>query len=228
MIKSIIAVSLLAFAAMPAVAAPDIGGIQVGSTLAQTKTAIAKLNPSYRISNILDSDRKIVGVHAVYEKSGKILDQFQAIQEESGVVWFISRSQMPEKGTRLNPKTVTEALIKKYGEKYTHLSGDEPTYEYDRQGKLHKGLYPVGPCSVGSSTSMGGVMVPTTFSSTCGLHIKTTVATDSSDGMVYHYAVSVADVARVYDSLNKPKQAAESERKRQLDAEKARNLRPNL
>jgi len=228
--------SLFALASSQAFAAYDVSGIQVGSPLAEQKAAITKINPSYRFSDMIYSTGKIVGVHAVAQKNGVPVDQFLAMQDDSGIVWLAARSQVLEKGERIKPDVFLNSLLEKYGP-YTGLRGlspfskDEPMWQFDRQGNLYRGPVFQGPCwNIGTMQPIDGdfIVVPHTPNEKCGTVILVATLKDKIDGMILKFSVEIVDIKRMYDEVNAKASAAESKRQQQLDIEKSRNIKPKL
>jgi len=236
MMKTISQVSLLAFVATQAIAAMDIAGVQIGLPLSTQKAAITKANPSYQLTDIKLTTGKTAGITAIAKKDGKVIDQFVAIQNDAGIVWFVARAQELEKGARIKPEVLLNSLKDKYGT-YTELSGGSggPMWQFDRQEKIYQGQHSTqGPCyagiGAGASTNIPGtsISVPSKFTPTCGIEIETDVHKDSADGMVSAFTVRIVDAKRMYDELNGKATAKENERKQRLEAEKTSNVKPRL
>jgi hypothetical protein len=215
-------------------AAPDIAGVQIGAPLSAQKKEIEKANPSYQISDIRLTNGKTIGVKAIAEKNGKQVDQFVAIQNDAGVVWFVARSQVLEQGSRIKYETLLDSLKEKYG-MYTDISAGTggPVWYFDRQGKIYQGGGK-NPCSrgviTGSYRQVPGttISVPSRFTETCGTEITSGIGKDSKDGMVNAFSVTIVDEKRMYDELNGKSVAEENERRRKLEDEKSKNVKPKL
>ena len=238
MMKTFAATILLALVTNQAVAATDIAGVQIGSPLAPQRAIIAKANPSYQLNDIKLTSGKTVGINAIAQKDGRVIDQFVAIQNESGIVWFVARAQALEKGARIKSDTLLNSLKDKYG-MYTELSigSGGPMWQFDRQGNIYKGQSVQGPCyagiGAGASTTFGkvpgtSIQVPSNFTPKCGTQITTSVLKDSTDGMVSAFAVQIVDAKRMYDELNGKATTEENERKQKLEAEKHKDTKPKL
>lgn len=206
---------LLAAIAGPALAASQLDGIQTGLPLAQQMEAIAKLNPAYRVSEIKPIKGQIKGVQAVVEKNGRVTDNFVALEDASGIVWFIGRARALEPGERMKQDALVDTLMAQYGH-YTDLTAGFPRWQFDRDGNLYQGPPIKGPCYGGFGhgvVAVGrrvagfgeGMTAPKTFSATCGAEIRTAIR-KASGGMVAAYSVRVVDARRMYDQLH-PKTA---------------------
>ena len=235
MMKIRAATMFAAFVTNHAGAATDIAGVQIGLPLATQKAIIAKANPSYELKDIKLSG-KTVGINAIAEKEGRVIDQFVAIQNESGIVWFVARAQALEKGARIKSDTLLNSLKDKYG-LYTEFGSVGPMWQFDRQGNIYKGQWVQGPCyagiGAGASTTFGqvpgtSIQVPRNFTPKCGTEITTSVLKDSTDGMVSAFAVQIVDAKRMYDELNGKATAEEDQRKQKLEAEKSKDIKPKL
>lgn len=165
------------------------------------------------------------------------MDQFVAIQNDAGIVWYVGRGQVLDKGVIIKTETLVNSLKEKYGP-YTEISlgSNGPMRQFDRAGNIFHGKPIQGPCytglTAGASTSFGqipglSVTIPKVFSQECSVNIRTTLRKDN-DGMVSAFGVEIIDAGRMYDVLNGKKQATEAERKRQLEAERARDAKPKL
>lgn len=231
-------ISVLTFAATQAIAANDIAGVQIGSPLSTQRTVIAKANPSYQLNDVKLTTGKIVGINAIAQKDGRIIDQFVVIQNDAGIIWFVARAQALEKGARIKPETLLNSFKEKYGP-YADISTGSggPIWQFDRQGKIHLGQYIQGPCyagiGAGASTTFGkvpgtAIQVPRNFTPRCGTEITSYVRKDSTDGMVSAFSVQIVDAKRMYDELNGKSAVEENERKQKLEAEKSKDIKPKL
>ncbi len=221
-----------------AIAAQDIAGVQIGIPFLPQKNLIAKANPGYQLNDIKFSNGKTVGINAIAQKDGRVVDQMVVIHNDAGVVWFIGRAQAPEKGSRIKLDTLLSSLKEKYGQ-YSDLSlgSGGPSWQFDRQGALFQGSAQSAPCytgiGAGASTSFGkvpgtSIEVPRNFAPKCGVKISTSVLKDSTDGMVSAFSVQIIDAKLMYDELNAKDTNAETERKKQLESEKAKDNKPKL
>jgi hypothetical protein len=228
---AMIAASLV-LASGSAWAAPDISGIAIGEDYATAKAAIAKMNPSYKFTTEVtsgnDADRKVVGVIAEAKGNAGGLDQFVIMKNDAGVVWFVAKYQVFEKGDRPRYKGIGDALIKKYGKetKFDNSVYKNYYWMYDREGKLSRIASDKGPCGDGLGYgAQSFIDAPQSFSSKCGMFMKAFVSV-TQDGMVDRLGIKIADIKIMYDELHMKSSQATQEQERQLNAEKAENVRP--
>ena len=217
-----------------ALAANDIAGVAIGSSFNDQRAKIAQINPAYKLTDIKLTSGKTAGVNAQVESNGRVVDQFVALQDDSGTIWFVGRAQALEPGARIKPDVLVNSMVEKYGT-YTELTlgGGGPTWQFDRQGKRYQGGAAQGPCAgtIGSARSMGRVIaapitVPQTFSPKCGIEINTW--TLQNEGMVSAFSVQIIDAKRMYDQLTKQGNAEEAARQKALEAEGAKGTKPKL
>lgn len=219
---------------LPALAANDIAGVAIGSSFKDQRAKIAQINPAYKLTDIMLRSGKTAGVNAQAESNGRVVDQFVALQDDAGVIWFVGRAQALEKGARIKPDVLVNSMVEKYGT-YSELSigSGGPTWQFDRQAKRYQGGAAQGPCgsSVGGSAPMGKVigtpiLVPQTFSPKCGIEILSW--TLQNEGMVSSFSVQIADSKRMYDQINKQDNADEAARQKAIEAESAKGNKPKL
>ena len=203
---------LLAALAGPALAASQLDGIQTGAPLAGQREAIAKLNPAYRVSDIKPAKgRPVKGVQAVAEKNGRVIDNFVALADDAGIVWFLGRARALEPGERMKQDALVHALVGQYGP-YTDLTAGFPRWQFDRAGKLYQGPPIKGPCYGGFGHGVitvgrrvagfgEGMTAPKTFSAACGAEVRTAVR-KAAGGMVAAYSVRVVDAGRMFDQAH--------------------------
>ncbi|MCA1324924.1 hypothetical protein [Herbaspirillum sp. alder98] len=232
--KKFLVPAALLFCMGPALAANDIAGVAIGSSFNDQRAKIAQINPAYKLTDIKLTSGKTAGVNAQAESNGRVVDQFIALQDDAGVIWFVGRAQALEKGARIKPDVLVNSMVEKYGT-YTELSigSGGPTWQFDRQGKRYQGGAAHGPCgnTVGGSAPMGKViaspiLVPQSFSPKCGIEILTWA--QQNDGMVASFSVQIADAKRMYDQINKQTNAEEAARQKAMEAEGAKGNKPKL
>lgn len=151
----------------------DIGGIRIGSTSSEARTAIMAMNPKLTLSDLKQNNGTIVGIEgrekisigmepagARSMKPGATVEKFLqkdhavVLFDEKGLVWFIGRTQGYAQSTSRPTYAATwSALEEKFGEP-SMKSGSLPIgsgeWEFDRSGKLfsRKGnlISAKGPC----------------------------------------------------------------------------------
>jgi hypothetical protein len=232
--------TLAALASTATLAADDIAGVTIGSSLAEAKAAIAKANPDYKISSLMLTTGQEAGVTAKTDdrmpwtgttNAGGPSDEFAALQNESGKVWFIARVQRFDEGGRIKIDALKAALTEKFGKpsSTSNIMGLGFSWQYDRNGKQWFGSG-VAPCQGGGGSSdIPGVSVsaPRSFSPNCGKIISVGASTQSDD-MVPHYTVSITDAKSMFDELAASDAKAEAERKQKLADEQARAVKPKI
>ncbi|WP_434601760.1 hypothetical protein J3P89_05065 [Pseudomonas sp. Z1-14] len=224
-----------AFAAVPT----DISGVALGSTLEEAKDAIMKANQAYTISPLKTVDGTEAGVTAVTNKTLAQADQFAALQDDAGKVWFVGHMKHYEEGSRIPLDNLVASLTEKFGPTSFRNSqmGEVMYWEFDRNGKLYKGVDQVfndrgiGPCAQVHFSNMHipGVSFPApqNFPSECSLLIMAYSQPDQ-DKMVREFSLSVTDVKSMYDQLNAKETQAKAEQARKLEEEKSKAAKPNI
>lgn len=240
--RSGIAALLTTLTCTAVLAADDISGVALGSSLAVAKEAIAEANPNFKFSPLMLRDGKEAGVTAVTAdrlkgtgttNSGGPSDEFAALQNDSGKVWFIARVQRFEDGSRIKTEALKAALTEKFGKpsSITQMLMLGLDWQYDRDGKQYFGPLSAGPCKdmQSTSTNIPGVSVPAprSFSPTCGKIIQVG-ASEQPDEMVPHYTVSIIDVKSMFDELAARDAKAEADRSKKLSDEQAKNVKPKI
>jgi len=222
-------------------AADDISGVAIGTSLAAAKEAIAKANPDYQINPLMLTSGKEAGVTAKTDDtmmsgdrhySTGLSDEFAALLNDAGNVWFIARAQRFDKGGRLKLDTLKEALTEKFGQPSDHsiIGSLGFTWQYDRNGKQWKTGSGVAPCQGnGTSTMIPGVSMtaPRSFSPRCGLLVSVNAVTQK-DHMVSYYTISITDVKGMFDELSAQDAKEEADRKQKLADEQAKAVKPKI
>lgn len=237
---SVVAASLATLTCLTAMAADDISGVTLGSSLADAKEAIAKASPDLKLSALMLRSGNEGGVTAVsadlIPEAGvgsvkRPSDEFAVLQTGSGKVWFIARVQRLEQGARIKTDTLEASLTEKFGKPSSPGLGDGFSWQFDREGKQYFGPDTAGPCDSmrRGGSDLPGVTVgaPESFSATCGKLI-TVSTTEQPDGMVPYYKVSLIDVKTMFDELAARDAQAEAERAKKLADEKANDVKPKL
>lgn len=159
-----------------AYAAPtfDVGGVRIGSSMSEARTAIKAMNPQLALKDLKQNNGRVVGfegrerISVGMEPAGarslkpdamveKFLekDHVVVLFDEKGLVWFLGRTQGYAAGTPRPTYAATwAALEEKFGEP-SLKSGSLPIgsgeWEFDRSGKLfsRKGnlVSAKGPCT---------------------------------------------------------------------------------
>jgi hypothetical protein len=213
--------------------AHDIAGVTIDLPLSTQRAAIAKTNPQYRITDLKENGR-VVGIYAVLMKGPVAADEFVAMQDKKGIVWFIGRYQTVEKGERINPETLAASFKEKYGKSYSysHVTTTNPNYEFDRKGNLYNGKkfggQFNGPCSSMGFTTVHMIQVPTSYKESCGVIINTSAVGDGPDNMTVSYTVTIANIARMYDEVKSEQDEVQKLKQQERDAERSKNVKPKL
>jgi hypothetical protein len=223
-------------------AADEISGVALGSSLADAKAAIVKANPNFKLSPLLISGGQEAGVTAVTTDRlprtglgdpGGPSDEFAALQNDAGKVWYITRVQRLPEGGRIQADALGAALTEKFGKPSgtTPLTSLAYYWHYDRNGKQYVGPASGGPCHTVSGNGMNipGMTVgaPRSFSPTCGKIIQVG-ATIPSNGMVPYYTVAIIDAKSMFDELTASDARAKAAQSKKLADEKAKHITPNI
>lgn len=213
-------------------AASDISGVAIGEDYTVAKTAIAKINPSYKFEDLANiRNGKVIGTIASVKKAGVEVDRFAIMKNNSDVVWFVTKTQRFETGSRPQYTTIYNSLREKFGKDMDvhNVAGTAVAilFQIDQQGNLYHGPTNQGPCWGMKEESLyhdDSFSIPVFFPPKCGVFIRSTILKDN-EGMVSAFAISIADAKIMRDGL--PPQVAQ-ERERQLNAEKAKNIKPSF
>jgi len=238
MIKNIVLAGLVtACIAAHAETVPDIAGVKLRMPLASQKALIEKVNPQYQFSEIKTGSGKVVGIEgvAVSAKTKAVVDQFLALQDDAGNIWFLGRAQKYEEGSYIPKATFVAAFKEKYGTP-TSLTPDSGTFAwiYDRNGALKAPKAGLGVCpsTVGGEvtsprTEMSKLRgdslflaVPSVFEPNCGIQMNGNLNTTYKDNMVVGSTIQIVDHKTRYDVLEKKKMAEDAVRQKSLDAMK--------
>ncbi|MDQ1922062.1 hypothetical protein [Massilia pseudoviolaceinigra] len=197
-------VSVLSIMFAQCAAASDISGVRIGSTLSEASIAIKRANNAYAMSTVWNYEGgEVKGIKAVAgdTNGGSIhgyADQFVALQDERGVVWFVARYQKMGPGARVSMADLLASLKKKFGEpSFTPISGQRVnSWDYDWAGAQFHGQYPENPCSDlrMQRLHMTGLSIsaPLTFPEKCGKRIV--LSYYEYEGMVHDFTLKVIDV----------------------------------
>ncbi|AIR90609.1 hypothetical protein [Pseudomonas cremoricolorata] len=233
---------LAALVCIPALAADDVSGVKLGSTLAEATAAISNINDQYKVSPLKLQDGSEAGVSAVTDEQSQgtgftdfrgPVDQFLALQNDAKAVWFIGRAQALKEGSRMPLDTLETALKEKYGpfSGADNGMGKRYVWQYDRKGKLYIGINSGGPCAdlYDFRSRVPGVAIttPASFNAKCSklIVVQTGFAPDD---LTASYTVSIADMASMYDQLQAEQQAAKDAEAKKIADEKAKGVKPNL
>lgn len=239
--KVLAAAVLAAFTSTAALAADDISGVVLGSSLAQAKEAIAKANADYQINPLMLTNGQEAGVTGRtqdrmpgtgFNNSGGPSDEFAALINDEGKVWFVSRAQRFDKGGRIDLEALKAALVEKFGEPSDHtiIGAQGYTWQYYRDGKQWKPGSDVAPCQGnGTSSTIPGVTMtaPRSFNPKCGKIVSVSAATQS-DHMVPYYTISITDMKSMFDELSARDAKEEADRKQKLADEQAKAVKPKI
>ncbi|MXS21625.1 hypothetical protein [Pseudomonas oryzihabitans] len=238
---SVIAASLATLTSLTVIAADDISGVALGSSLAVAKDGISKANPNFKLTPLMLLSGKEGGVTAVTAdripeagvgSATRPSDEFAVLQTESDKAWFVARVQRMQPGARIKNETLLASLTEKFGKpSFPTPLRHGYIWEFDRNAKQYFGPASGSPCK---DMALGrynlpsvSVSAPQSFSPTCGKWILVDTSQEL-DGMVSHYSVSLIDVKTMFDELAAHKSQAETERAKKLSEEQAKEVKPNL
>ncbi|QCI10759.1 hypothetical protein E6B08_04780 [Pseudomonas putida] len=221
-------------------AADDISGVAIGSSLAEAKAAIAEANANYEITPLMLTNGQEAGVTAKTNdlmpwtgsnNAGGPSDEFAALLNDAGKVWFVARVQRFDKGGRIKLDALKEALIEKFGQPSgtTKIGTLGFNWQYFRDGKQWTGSG-VAPCQGnGTTTTIPGVSVtaPRSFSPKCGKIVSVHAATQP-DMMVPYYTITITDAKGMFDELAARDAKEEADRKQKLADEQAKAVKPKI
>lgn len=237
--KTLIAAGIVLSSFSAHAVTPEIAGIRLGSKAGDTKSAITRAEASMVQKDIKDAQGKLLGIEGVlWSGSGMTAtaaDHIAAAFDESGEVWFVARAQMFETGKRTSVNTLMGALKDKFGPPSSVIDNGLIEWQFDRAGKLYTGPSSSGPCNPNgeAGTSLYGgisapnINIPARFTAACGVRIVADFVR-LGDGMVSQYTVRAYDSARMYDAAKRKADAKDQAARKQLDAEKAANVKPKL
>lgn len=233
----------LSLAASSAWALPptDISGVALGTSLDEAKSGIMSANNDFVLSPLTTSAGTEAGVvAATRERFGRdaggnslrALDEFAALQDEAGKVWYVGRQQRFANGSRITPDTLLQTLTEKFGPPSSteRLMANVARWEFDRNGKQFVGKNN-GPCKdiTLAPYNLPNVTfsAPNNFSPTCGVLI-TAIFNEEADGMIPSFILSLTDNKAMYDQLNAREEKAEAERAQKLKDEQAKATKPKI
>jgi len=210
----------------------DIAGIKIGLPLSTQRAAIAKLNPGYQIKNLTGD---FTGLEArAYGNSGSVTDQFLALQNDAGIVWYIARVQAADsEDSYFLKEALDKSLTEKYGVEPGHLSFGGYYWSFDREGNRHtlnnciisRGYKLEWQETIGESLTR---FVPNSFSGNCGSVIEAAYRDVAREReRLSGLYISMYDAKGMYDKLAAESAAAAKERERLHNeaVEKARNAK---
>lgn len=236
-----IAVLFSAFFAASAIAAPDIAGVGVGAPLASYKALMQKANPQFQFQEIKTTSGKVAGIEGIAfdDKFKKyITDQFVALQDDEGVVWFVGRAvKMQNSSSYILRENFLSSLVEKYG---PPTSGDPrasialPTWLWDRNGNflpkkkddVCSSFYvrALDSMNISKLQNEGLVLtLPKTYQSTCGMMVDVSISAGGRiDGkeLISGYAVQIIDVKRKFAEIERKKAATQSESQKKFEGVK--------
>lgn len=223
----------LSMAAAQAQTMPDIGGIKLRSPLMAQRAQISKMNPGYQITEVTTTSGKVVGLQGLAFSSvdKRPSDQFLALQDESGNVWYLARAQRFDEGKYVPITAINQALADKYGD-YTYSTDNGFVRSWSFTPDEHKLMKAKEDrCGLSSSHFSGGqslskvpglsFFVPSAFYATCGVGIRSYLDFWSRDaGFATGYVVTLADIKTRFDVLDRQNKAEAAARKKESDAMK--------
>ncbi len=217
---------------------PDIAGIKLRMPLAQQKALVAKINPQYKVVDVKDARGNVAGIEGVaYDSDNRPQDQFIALQDEEGKVWFLGRVQKYGRGNYIPKDTFVTALNGKYGVP-TEVTPNNEIFNwiYDRNNALKDRRenrvcpgYAAGEVSgplaqeVSKLANSWGISlkVPASFRPTCGIQINGNLFTTVDDrNMITGSSVQIVDYKSRFDVINKARATQDAARQKERDAMK--------
>ncbi|NIE72895.1 hypothetical protein F3J45_00225 [Pantoea sp. Ap-967] len=221
-------------------AASDIAGVALGVSLDEAKAAIADANPNFKVTPLMLVGGQEAGVTAKTDdrmpstginNSGGPSDEFAALLNDSGKVWFVARAQRFDKGGRIDLESFKQTLIEKFGQPSDHsiIGAQGYTWQYDRTGTQWTGKGPA-PCQGnGTYSTIPGVSLtaPRSFSPKCGKIVSVSAVTQP-DHMVPYYTIAITDAQGMFDELSARDAKEEAARKQKLADEKATAVKPKI
>ena len=208
----------------------NIGGIKLGSSASEAKSAASTMNQNLKFSDLVNrEDGKLVGFSGS-EPGAFPKDSVKVLFDEQNLTWFIYRFQRYDDGSRPSRESVVAALKEKFGEptfsNTTDLLSGNASWHVDRTGKTYKGTLGKAPCS--GTNSMGNGTPPSNFTEACGKFIQATWNFANKEKMVAQLEVTIHDSARIFDALKKSQDAVNSAKRNALEAERSKAVKPKL
>lgn len=208
----------------------DIGGIKLGSSASEAKSAASTMNQNLKFSDLTSrDDGKLVGFSG--SESGAFpKDSVKVLFDERNLTWFIYRSQRYDDSSRPSRESVVAALKEKFGEptfsNTTDLLSGNASWHFDRTGKKYKGTLGKAPCS--GTNSMGSGTPPSNFTEACGKFIQATWNFANREKMVNQLEVTIHESARIFDALKKSQDATNSAKRNALEVERLKAVKPKI
>ena len=214
----------------------DVSGISIGTQISSARDLLQKVNTEYQIEELRSTIGKVVGLKAAARKKGAPTpnDQFVVMANDAGIVWFVGRQQDYAQGERVAVDELEKALTGKYGVPTRTGIHSNKRWERYRDGRTHRDKHSPGPCTSGSMAYDWNIVPGTQigvlqrFSPNCGTLIISEAKVDSNDRMVTQLVTKVIDSKRMFDELNGKELAAQQEKQKQLQQEKAAGNKPQL
>ena len=216
----------------------DVSGISIGTQISSARGMLQKVNPEYQVEELRFTNGKIAGLKAVAKKNGASTpnDQFVIMSNDAGIVWFVGRQQNYAQGNRVAFDELEKALVGKYGNPTSTgiIMVSSKRWETYRDGRTHRDKHSPGPCTSGFNAYEWNIVPGTqigvlkNFAPNCGTLIISEAKVDSNDRMVTQLVTKVIDSKRMFDELNGKELAAQQEKQKQLQQEKAAGNKPKL
>lgn len=233
-----LAAALTATAFSASAEALDVSGISIGTQISSARGMLQKVNPAYQVEELRFTNGKVAGLKAIAKQSGTPMpnDQFVVMANDAGLIWFVGRQQNYAQGNRVPFDELEKALVGKYGEPTSTgiIMVSSKRWETYRDGRVHHDKHSPGPCTSGFNAYDWNVVPGTqigvlkNFAPNCGALIISEAKVDSNDRMVTQLVTKVIDSKRMFDELNGKEQAAQQEKQKQLQQEKAAGNKPKL
>lgn len=236
-LRFVLAAALAATTHVACAEALDVSGISIGTQISSARGLLQKVNPAYQIEELRFTNGKVVGLKAAARKNGAPTpnDQFVVMANDAGIVWFVGRQQDYAKGNRVAFDELEKALIGKYGDPTSTgiIMVSSKRWEKYRDGQTHRDKHSPGPCTSGFNAYEWNIVPGTqigvlkNFAPNCGALIISEAKVDS-DRMVTQLVTKVIDSKRMFDELNGKEVAAQQEKQKRLQQEKAAGNKPQL
>jgi hypothetical protein len=212
-------------------AANDIGGVKTGLPLATQRAAIEKINPKYKFGEIKNAEGKVMGLEglAMGGKYNYLVDQFVALQDDAGNVWYLARAQRFETEAYIPLANYVSALKDKYGTATSqNHDGSHSYWSYDRNGAAQAPKTPSAcPISIDSSATEFskmredgiGVPIPNRIASNCGVNINA-ILNSAGNNLIRGSTIVIVNHKLRYDELARQQAQADAAKQKGLDAVK--------
>lgn len=224
--------------------ANEIGGIKLGMSLAQAKTASPVLSNMKTISiytNKIESGfagwrgNKEYG----YETPGP-LDEILVFKGNADAIWLIQRIQRIPESERYSKQVLMDSLLKKFGKESGASHNNEKQWIYAKDGKQyiiqfsHSGV-DENPCLTSASEENFslpepfyiGRSVPTSFNQNCKATYHVEWSLDANN-LVRELRMTVIDSAAMVKYINNKNTNENIQRQQKTQQQMNKGINPNL